>query len=813
MNRASRLPPRTLLTALASGATAALPLALSGALVTTGQQAGSLGYSPGRVFTLHQNSYWVSDGIDPRVVSVSDTTLRVTPETSEVDFRGDSLTFWFSPSGRREGAGVIGRDERGRFVRVEFRTPPKREVEYPSALDSLFPPELNDSLFPQPSEEDMRRWAALDSAAVIGSEKEAGSLFVQVGLWLSAFELESDSFADTVDYLHEFLTDTPLMGPPREGWAIHYRRTRTGTVEDSFVVNGERWLSIASDAHVTIQSQRTIEEMLDPTPVWRLGDLSGLVSEHFLYQPDTGQVDSVHVTGTLRGELIFREATGETTSVSGRWVLEQVGRWVDDPARAEQERFAYYVAHGRDSLPDQRWALPHETLVDRVLRGDTTALDSLFAQRKRVADPVERVAVDGAVARTRWGTVAGEEESAAVTRHRVRLAERDYAPGDLFLLDMAMGGGYANWGMSQKTAEILARLLSSLHNQRIAQLDREDFYAALLNWLGSRERLPDSKAAEKEAAPLLAEAARRTDDPQARDLLALAAYEADPARYLGLAKTLTDSIKGYGPIVRQYIEGNAAMMYWSWGLDPGQEIRGLRFPGPEAAWSTHSEYLENSGGTQALRYWFRARGLDPITSFRQRFASESDPDGRLVWTRYLLSFDDTIPKSWLISLAERGGALSEEAYRLLEGHSLADTVRDAAIIADLQNRLLSWLTMGTGLVDSAGKPAGDFRPHNERPEQAQMLSEGLMPEVVEQWSHMFDIVPEDSLAARRDREGLQMALVVSPIRRISKRFYLSIDLLPWIPAGEMCLCGGGTSFTVERRDGEWVVIDSGWWVS
>lgn len=100
--------------------------------------------------------------------------------------------------------------------------------------------------------------------------------------------------------------------------------------------------------------------------------------------------------------------------------------------------------------------------------------------------------------------------------------------------------------------------------------------------------------------------------------------------------------------------------------------------------------------------------------------------------------------------------------------------------------------------------------HDERPDLRILASDGILESAIEPWRRLFDVMSMDSVRARVAADGLQMAWVLRPLRRSGDRYYTSVALMP---VGERCLCGGGVGFALERRNGEWVVIEARHWIS
>jgi hypothetical protein len=214
--------------------------------------------------------------------------------------------------------------------------------------------------------------------------------------------------------------------------------------------------------------------------------------------------------------------------------------------------------------------------------------------------------------------------------------------------------------------------------------------------------------------------------------------------------------------------------------------------------------------------------MDPAAVLRGRFDADQDSNGRLVWAHYLLAMHDTTPLPWVRGVYRDAGAkLAADAFRLLELHAergdravVADTVKGGGTLASVQDAVLSCLTGAVALVDTAGKPEGTCSPDGDLPKTLQ--SDGLAPQTIERWRGKFALRSHDDFirsARQRPRWllGGDMAVILSPVRRIENRYFIDYAFVPG--SGESCLCGSGGSLVLEQRKDRWVVVRSGSWIS
>ncbi len=173
---------------------------------------------------------------------------------------------------------------------------------------------------------------------------------------------------------------------------------------------------------------------------------------------------------------------------------------------------------------------------------------------------------------------------------------------------------------------------------------------------------------------------------------------------------------------------------------------------------------------------------------------------------------------WLRQRAAAPDSASRNrAYAVLERFRplVQDTVRDTVLLADLQDRLLQFVTTGTGLEFARDDRYNRFSSHDERPDQRLLNIEGIVPQVLrdKRWRDRFEMLTRDSLLARAQREQIVMGYQISPVRRIEQRYYVEVDQRPYTRYGAGCLCGGGSILTLEYREGRWLVVGHGSWVS
>lgn len=743
------------------------------AFVIAGAREGPTPSVEHGAFVVHQRSYWLSDGIDPSGVASVDTTLTITPDSDSTTASRYSFRYEFAPAHYAQASRGTG-DLAVGVSRLPVMTlgQPRKVFENSAGALTTALAQLPEWFVPHPRGPQAAR---------------TDTIHIRMGFG-----------RDTVDLTH-VRGMRPLDSLSHRGW-----------VTDSGAL---RLLSVTT----------TEVELQDSTRVQ--ATLSGWICDTLLLDAATGRVDSVRSFGELRGVLVFRYVTGRADSISGKWVLERDGGWGPDPSERARARMHYFVVHGRDSVAPATSRSQSRSVFTE--NGDTLTFDSLVNARAKAKTPFDRFAVDSAL----W--LSGVPDSNPV--RFIRAGAASYRPGsETLLLRLLMTWEFQSrpsraTGLEPDLARVLAKQLGSLRAEHAVLLDREKIFSTLVSALGNRNR---GAAVSVAAAAIFADAAQRTDDPDARDLFLLGAYEGDPSKYLPLLQRLADSVAGFGPIARQYAKGNNEMTSWSWGLSPGQRIQGMAFPGVHAGWRELSQYIErnpdepvtrrqygfgwrSSNDSQpkpVLDQWLRAHGVDGHAEFRRRFTDDTDERARVVSATYVLMWGDTLPVPWLRQVGARdNGDVSNRAWNLLLEHvTLADTVRDAAILTEIQSALLKDLTGEEPLADTTGEPPRHMAAHNERPDESILLLDHLTDSTRALWRQTFTLMSRDSVRSLAKQHGLQMAWEISVVSRYKDVYAVSLDLHPY---GAMCLCGGGSSYLLTRRHGKWVVLSVGSWVS
>jgi hypothetical protein len=751
------------------------PTLLLGALALV--IAGARDRSPLRVehgaLVIHQRSYWLTDGVDPSGIASVDTTLTITPDSDSTTASRYSFQYRFEPAHYAQASFGKGHLALSAGSLPTMRLAPPRKVFENSA-------------------------GALTTALVQLPEWFLHYPRDPKTGWTDSLHIKMGFGRDTVDLTHERALRTVNSSSRRGHW-----------VTDSGAL---RLKSIAT-IEVELQGSTRVNAVL-----------SGWVVDTLLVDEDSGRVDNLQSHGEFRGILVFQSPGGRADTIRGTWVVEREGGWGPDPSELAGARMHYFMIHGRDS--GTAAPSPFQSLAERAQNGDTLIFDSLLRARAKAKSPFDRALIDSAL----WFEGVPDSNPARF----LRTAVADYRPGnDELLLRLFMTWQYrsqhasADISMSAAMARMVAGQLTSLHAEHGVLLDREEVFSRLVGALGS----PRGGGVTIDAAPILAQAAERTDDPDARDLLVLAAYEGDPPRYLPLLQRLADSVAGFGPIARQYAKGNNEMTGWSWGLSPGQHIEGVAFPGVHADWHDLAQYIErtpdapvkrqpngfgwfakDSEPKPVLQQWLAAHGVDGHAEFRRRFMDDRVERARLVWAQYVLMWGDTLPIPWLRKVGARDdGDVSNRAWNLLLEHvNVADTVRDAAVLTDIQSALLKDLTGQEPLADTSGQPPRHMAAHNERPDQSFLLVDNLTDSTKVAWGKTFTLMSRDSVRSIAKHHGLQMAWEISAVSRYKDVYSVSVDLLPY---GGPCLCGGGSSYLLTRRKGKWVVLSVGSWVS
>lgn len=599
-----------------------------------------------------------------------------------------------------------------------------------------------------------------------------------------------------------------ILGDTIGGDTLTLVRHRRGRVTERVTREGRAWLRIHATGHDTLTAVRFIENSFERTRVDVM--LAGPVEETYLLEPASGRVDSLRQDLRWQGRIRYAGPRGPVVTVPGQWRAERTAIWQPDPRADEGAAMEYFMVHGRYPPADSAQPATLESrLVERGLRGDTTVLDTALALRASASTLAERIQAARLVAHMAW--VVSRDRRGDLAQEP---AIRHFSPADPLWPTLLPKYDQGKW-VSATAARVLTAIFSRLETQRRLGLNRQEAFSALLDLISD----PDSITAE--AADILAEGARHADDPSARDLFLLGAYRGRPAQYL----TLTDSFPhgAYRPIVRRFTRGDFRLAGYTWGVTPELDstTKAEDQPGLAEPWQAHEQRAGGSQGAAPngwFREWLEAHEPGWPARLHELFAREPDPRGRLVWAQYLLVLGDTTPVRWMQEVVQaEDSALAEVAYRAMNRlewqDRFADTLRAGPELAELQEMLLNH-TMGERLLTENGDTVWAFSPHDETPGEHLLLTEGLDPTILAspRWRDRFEFITLDALTARADTAGLIMAMTLRPVIRIGKYYQTGVDLQPFGPPGTMCLCGG-TSFTLVRREGRWVIVDSGSWIS
>ncbi|HET7584313.1 MAG TPA: hypothetical protein VFK13_05365 [Gemmatimonadaceae bacterium] len=558
---------------------------------------------------------------------------------------------------------------------------------------------------------------------------------------------------------------------------------------------------------ITLKAAWSIERQLVQGGVRVHADMSGTVSGP-IHIDSAGVLQSGELDVFLRGLMTYDEPGGATDTIYGHWRARLHFTWADDPSVEHDRMFAYFVEHGRyppSATPDTAALSPVEELAQR---GDTSAaaLDSLLRWRLRTTEPAERMEIDRVLPMlgaplSRLLAWAGQSEAHRIAPEWMLSALR-YQP--------ERTGPYGHDAAAVLRTELAPRL-----TLRRRLTDRERLLPAAVAVLAT------GRGFDSTEGPLFLSSAMVAGDPMVRDLLVLAAYQSDPARYAATVRARVDSVHGYGPIVLSWLDGNGSAMSEDWGVDDAGTLHDKGFPGIDAPVEDLERFLNSQpgwrvsaalhvrpqvGGLAALQMRARAEGWDLGSRLRERFRRLSDPAGRVVLAEYLTEIGDSIANPFLRSLLDRRDSLAMRAYELLP----RDTVQDEGIVADLQRRAIAYIAGRGTFTDTSGNAIRPPWVHNERPDTRILVSTNVLPSAQTSAASDFQVLSQEALEERVAREGLQMAWYIEPVTRTGNRFYLNFALSP---VGAPCLCGGGVKLALERRGEEWVVVSVSMWIS
>lgn len=723
-----------------------------------------------------QLSRWVPDGGDSSISAVADTSLVLSWRTRA------------TPGAIPDQANVYTGDFGGGWdVRLEH-SPFGQVTGFTILADSNLSKVLSDSDFYR--------------------DEEFGTLIYEALAQRGSRTFRNGKWADTVTMRHETpALRSSILGSIYGGDTVTWRRIRSGTVTGEVSRGGRRWLVVEGVGHDSVVSARYIQSDFDRMREFRTS--TGVLTEHYLVDPATGRIDSLRQHVEWRVNARYAETSGTPTLVQGRWTADRMANWGPDFRAQRDAANRFFWQHGRSAEADSTaFPEPIRHMVDASVRGDAIALDSLFSMRAAAAGMRQRWELEEAlIAATRGGNL---------DRRFQQLARSYYRSGDEFLTRMIVSPYHEDAVVDSATALILADVFADVALERRNALDRQELFAHLFTLIG------DSDSVTATAAPIMAAAAEQTTDPYARDLFYLAAYRGQPAMYGPLAAAKTDSVGGYGLIVRRYVAGDPGGLGLSWGwVERYADVFQFEpMPPLDGPWQPHEKRVTgfmSYWDVGRLKEWVAAHQPNAVEILLQRFASEPDPRGRLVWAQYLLQLGDTTAAGWVRKMEVEGDSIirPKAAWVMRDFPIFADTLRTGPELDDLQWQLLGYAVGIWNLIDENGQPIKPFTVHDERPDLRLLSTANLTDRTRTdpRWYRYFQILTPDSLQARAEREGLVMAYYIGPVVKIGQRYEARVSLLPYMRPGGMCLCGGGTMLTLVRRDGKWVVTSSGSWVS
>lgn len=742
----------------------ALGVALIGSASAAAGQRDDLVDVP-RLMYWSQLSRWTPEGSDSGIALIADSAMAVR---------------WLSAIERQPDTLWVTHAEFGR--------------EWAVALDRGPNGQLRDFRFPEDSMFDF--------------EPDFGLLLVEALATASPRPFDRGAWNDTSTIRHGTRARTSeFMGDTIGGDTLEWHRVRPGRVLGRVDRSGHTWLLVRGEGRDSLTVRRSVDIHLGRIPEVKVA--VGTVTESYLLDPMTGEIDSLRQEVRWHVVSRFLEITGKPTTVEGDWYAIRQASRGESIAKAAAAAQEFRWVHGRDEEPGAS-AFPNgiQALVDASLRGDSLALVRLFELR-----------ASSSTLEDRWLAERAIGAAGMSWQHRLQAlhtAQAFFQPGDVFLArDIAWKTRDAV-PLDTLDVRILAQIFGTYRAQRTTLVDRDEYFPQLLDAVAESDSITEA------AADRFAVAADTTDDPQARDLFYLGAYRGNPGRYLDTIRVRTDSLRGFGPIVRRFAEGDYGAVGWSWGIrDYNLDEHAVTpIPSLQAGWEAHAETAASiREGESARRFREWGRGHEPSADslLRVRFATEPAMAGKLVWARYLLALGDTLPAPWIRALSEN---TTQDAYA--RAHSVmqafpifTDTITSGPALDDLQGILLGYAAGIRILVDTAGQRVPPFSAHDERPDLRLLSTHGLTAAILADpsWHRYFDVLTPDSLQARGEREGIVMAFSVSPVTRVGKEYSAGVALHPYMKPGGMCLCGGGTFFSLRYRDGRWLITSASRWIS
>ncbi|MFL5538816.1 MAG: hypothetical protein ACJ8J0_07465 [Longimicrobiaceae bacterium] len=606
-----------------------------------------------------------------------------------------------------------------------------------------------------------------------------------------------------------------------------YRQTLSGrrvsrVVKDTLVRGRRLWI-VRDSAEVRYAETAVLfERTLDAEVTVERTTAGRIVGRH-LYDPRLRLFTRRHDSTALAGQAVLRYPDGRAFPTPTRF--ERVRDWALYDS-AGFERHDHALADSADDAgmgPVQ--VLEENGIEMRLIRGDRRLRDSVVAAWHRSRDPEERARLNGlpsgdpADPPGRWAALALEAGDTA------------YAVAD------AMENFYSTFNRPVTEAQ-LRLLLPFMDDPGLAfafGLDRDPPYENARQGLLSYPPAitPDSLewACTRAACALLARQRTEAREPRLRDLGVVAELAFDPARW---ADTVRARVAAGSVLLRDadlLVRGVAAS---------GRSSSKAPLPGPEAGWRAWLEWMEGrdptyvpytaddtgwhvyfaEGHANVIRFHQAMTGRDVVAELRRKRAEATEDSARLVYGAILLGMGERLRTPQELAAAIRTGTPAERELALREVPGLfTPTTRAApAVAAAIADTLLAMVVDGAPAWPSRDPAAfrGSYglRHNPEGPRPAWIEADSLPGPVRAHWASRAHLIvdgekgPPPRTAAITFR--VSPVLQVGPFVRVEVRW--SADYARR-PDQAQAAALGGTSVILMEKDGGWVVISQGEWIT
>ena len=559
---------------------------------------------------------------------------------------------------------------------------------------------------------------------------------------------------------------------------------------------------------------------------------------------DPSNEEPVRVTrrfqGSITGYVVFdrdrrlRMAGTDTTTWTGEGELTlQDGRSFTEPARYDRVRTWHLLDQSgfdaeqaarydqRERVRSGMLVFPTSTLQERVGTGDRALADSLMGVYAEAEDPQVRRDVEGLLNRWHIGNREARDslqtellrlreslgDTAGTVAHRLgdmpRPVDENYLESILPYLD--------DPGRAWSLGLFVAWPYRGLADQALA----------------SPENLRATARAvcTAEACARLRLLATNAQEERLRDVGLVARFAEDPARW-------SDSILARAAAGSKVVEAAHARVIGS-AAAPGRSDA-VAMPDAEAGWGDWALWLgENrtfgESHRQALDYWQRRTGVDPLASLADGWPPEGD-SARLILGRILRGMDllpPSSPDEILADLLSGAQPRIDEAQRALSGllHEPGGTPASPELAREIQSPLLQAVTLQSDspwpMMD--GIPTWGDRVihshgvsfHGVDSVPGFVLSDDLDPAILAELPEGFAPISRSEWSARSPREG-GLLIKIFPVETIGPFVFVRWDWTvhrqrdpDYAPSG---YAGGGSLWLVEA-EGAWRVVSSGAWIT